>query len=315
MGVPDQGMGLNNAWISPVLHELTTLLGPSFDPLPGWTGQHERLLSADATHLQQKWWSASLGRRTMTRLLDMSTARDQARLLEEANSVGHAFMAVPPNANLYYTLPSDQYKTALRWWLGLPLNTPPDPGGTIRCPGCQVSVDEFGDHLLCCPRNNFITRHMAVQDTLASLLQEGGQGATKEVRIPHAGNALRPADLLVANWMGGKDTAIDVTVFHAWQVGEHRAGGSSGQEMVSRERWRTFLRRKEADKHNKYDMLCSSAGWGFMAMAFGTWGGVGPECAQLLHRITKRAASWQEGDLRASKLEQARMAVGWCLMT
>ena len=315
VGVPDQGMGLNNAWISPVLHELTTLLGPSFDPLPGWTGQHERLLSADATHLQQKWWSASLGRRTMTRLLDMSTARDQARLLEEANSVGHAFMAVPPNANLYYTLPSDQYKTALRWWLGLPLNTPPDPGGTIRCPGCQASVDEFGDHLLCCPRNNFITRHMAVQDTLASLLQEGGQGVTKEVRIPHAGNALRPADLLVANWMGGKDTAIDVTVCHAWQVGEHRAVGSSGQEIVSRERWRTFLRRKEADKHNKYDMLCSSAGWGFMAMAFGTWGGVGPECAQLLHRITKRAASWQEGDLRASKLEQARMAVGWCLMT
>ena len=84
---------------------------------------------------------------------------------------------------------------------------------------------------------------------------------------------------------------------------------------MSREKWRTFLRRKEADKHNKYDTLCSTAGWAFMAMAFGTWGGVGPECAQLLHRITKRAASWQEGDLRASKLEQAHMAVGWCLMT
>ena len=114
---------------------------------------------------------------------------------------------------------------------------------------------------------------MAVQDTPAGLFQQGGQGVTKEVRIPHAGNALRPADLLVANWMGGKDTAIDVTVCHAWQLGEHRAVGSTGQEMVSRERWRTFLRRKEADKHNIYDMLCSSAGWEFMAMAFGTWGG------------------------------------------
>ena len=173
----------------------------------------------------------------------------------------------------------------------------------------------YGDHLLCCPRNNFVTRHMAVQDTLASLLQEGGQGVTKEVRIPFAGNAMRPADLLVANWTGGKDTAIDVTVCHAWQVGEHRAVGATGQEVVSRERWRTFLRRKEAEKHKKYDTLCSTAGWAFMAMAFRTWGGVGPECAQLLHRITKGAATWQEGDLRASKLEQARMAVGWCLMT
>ena len=110
VGVPDQGMGLNSAWISPVPQELTVLLGQNFDPLPGWTGQHDRLLSADAQHLQQKWWSAALGKRVMARLLDTSTARDQARLLEESNSVGHAFMAVPPNANLYYTLPSDQYK-------------------------------------------------------------------------------------------------------------------------------------------------------------------------------------------------------------
>ena len=76
----------------------------------------------------------------------------------------------------------------------------------------------------------------------------------------------------------------------------------------------TFLRRKEADKHTKYDTACQVAGWAFTAMAFGTWGGIGPECAKILHRITKRAASWQEGDLRASKLEQARMAVGWTLM-
>ena len=136
VGVPDQALGLNNAWISPVLKELTSLLGPSFDPLPGWTGQQEKLLNAEPQHLQQKWWSASLGRRSMTRLLDGSTPRDQARLLEQTNSVGQAFMSVPPNIHLHYTMPSDQYKTLLRWWLGVPLNVPPDPGGHIKCPGC-----------------------------------------------------------------------------------------------------------------------------------------------------------------------------------
>ena len=250
----------------------------------------------------------------MTRLLDGSTPRDQARLLEQANSVGGAFMSVPPNIHLHYTMPSDQYKTLLRWWLGVPLNVPPDPGGHIKCPGCQAEIDVFGDHLLCCRRNNFITRHMAVQDTLAILLQEGGQGVTKEVPIPLAGTALRPADLLVANWSAGKDTAIDITVCHAWQVGEQRVAGNINQDIISRERWRSFLKRKETDKHNKYDISCSTAGWSFSAMAFGTWGGVGPECAKMLHQITKRAASWQEGDLRASKTEQARHAVGWSLM-
>jgi hypothetical protein len=156
---------------------------------------------------------------------------------------------------------------------------------------------------------------MAVQDTLASLLQEGGQGVTKKVQIPSAGSSLRPADLLVANWSNGRDTAIDITVCHGWQLGEQRANVSAAQVQVSRERWRSFLKRKEGEKHNKYDITCSTVGWSFSAMAFGTWGEVGPECEGKLERISKRAASWQEGDLRASKLEQARLAVGWALMT
>ena len=60
---------------------------------------------------------------------------------------------------------------------------------------------------------------MAVQDTLAGLLQEGGQGVTKEAPIPLAGTAMRPADLLVANWSAGKDTAIDIIVCHACKSG------------------------------------------------------------------------------------------------
>ena len=68
---------------------------------------------------------------------------------------------------------------------------------------------------------------------------------------------------------------------------------------VSREKWRAFLRRNEAKKHGKYDVPCQGAGWGFTAMAFGTWGGLGPEGAKVLHRLVKRAASWQEGELRA----------------
>ena len=145
----------------------------------------------------------------MTKLLDSTSPRDQARLLEQTNSVGHAFMSVPPNSNLHYTLPSDEYKTGLKWWLGMEIFSPPDPGGQATCPGCQMVMDAFGDHLLCCRRNNFVVRHMAVQDALAQLLQEAGQGVTKEVPIPSAGSSLRPADLLIPNWSNGRDTAID----------------------------------------------------------------------------------------------------------
>ena len=52
-----------------------------------------------------------------------------------------------------------------------------------------------------------------------------------------------------------------------------------------------------------------------MPMAFGTWGGMGPECSKLISKISKRAAGWHEGEVRASLSEQGRLAVGWALMT
>ena len=180
----------------------------------------------------------------------------------------------------------------------------PNDDGCIRRPPAVLSSQQF-----CCPP------HGCARHASTTLAQEAGQGVTKEVPIPSAGSSLRPADLLITNWSNGRDTAVEITVCHGWQLGEQRTHTNAAQVQVSRERWTSFLRRKEEDKHNKYDITCSVARWSFGAMAFGTWGGVGPECAKTLQRITKRAASWQEGDLRASKLEQARLEVGWALMT
>jgi hypothetical protein len=99
---------------------------------------------------------------------------------------------------------------------------------------------------------------------------------------------------------------LDLTIAHGWQ--------SSERFSVSRERWRTFLKKKELLKHAKYDAPCKAAGWGFMAMSFGTWGGMGPEGARVLHRLAKRAASWQEGELRSLRQHELLESVGLALM-
>ena len=49
-------------------------------------------------------------------------------------------------------------------------------------------------------------------------------------------------------------------------------------------------------------------------MALGTWGGVGPEGAMVLHRILKRASGWLEGDLRASRQAEIKYGIGLTLM-
>jgi hypothetical protein len=174
-------------------------------------------------------------------------------------------------------------------------------------------MDEYGDHLVCCIRNNFTTRHGAVQEALMSPLVEAGQGAEKEKPIEcEEGRGLRPANILLHHWEGGKHVALDLTICHAWQASERRVATANPQ--VSRERWRAFLRKREAATHALYDKACTAEGWSFKAMAFGTWGGIGPEGARMLHRIVKRAAGWLEGDLRACRQEEIRHTVGVALM-
>ena len=82
---------------------------------------------------------------------------------------------------------------------------------------------------------------------------------------------------------------------------------------VTRERWKPFLKRREDTKEAKYSSACEAEGWGFIPMAFGTWGGLGPSCAKLLHRLVKRAAGWDEGSQRAVRQDELRQTVAIAL--
>ena len=86
---------------------------------------------------------------------------------------------------------------------------------------------------------------------------------------------------------------MDATVAHGWQVTE-RANTAT---TVIRERWRTFLVINEKLKKDKYLHHCRNAGWAFLPMAFGTWGGGDrPGCLQatLAHSCKiSRVARWE----------------------
>ena len=51
--------------IGPVLDKLTGLLGPQFETLGNWTGQHELLGTADPTKWHQKHWTDAIGMAVM----------------------------------------------------------------------------------------------------------------------------------------------------------------------------------------------------------------------------------------------------------
>ena len=307
VGVPDYARTVQCALTTDPLTEVAATMGPNFDPITRWQGNPGLLATADSTHRQQRWWSEQLGARRMHSLLDNSAPRDQARLLEQVGGLGSCFMGITPSRHLNSVIPTDTYRLALRWWLGCPLMHY-DPASPPKCPGCLSDVDPHGDHLLCCIRNNYTARHQAMQEALAQLLTDAGQPFEREVTLPNASDAqLRPADILLRSWQSGKDTAVDITVVHGWQATVRSAA-------VTREKWRTFLTHKETQKVTKYAAACHHAGWTFLPMAFGTWGGLGPQAAKLAYRLLKRAASWADGDLRAARQEELRLGLGLSLM-
>jgi hypothetical protein len=208
--------------------------------------------------------------------------------MEQAHGIGHGWMAAAPHDALHTRVEAADYRLGLKWWLGLPLA---DTTGT--CAGCQNATDTHGDHEMCCIRNNFANRHNAVQDALFNLLSTNGQSVQREVPVPNQPDtSLRPADLLLATWQDGKPTAVDITIAHGWQAAERSSG---------RERWRTFLKRREQAKHAKYDVPCRNGGWSFATLAMGTWGGLGPESAKLHSRMIKRTTTWDQGDVRSTR--------------
>ena len=247
-----------------------------------------------------------IAKKAVHRLLYTVSHRDQARLLELSDGLGHAWMTIPPSEALHSVIAPEDYCLGLRWHLGLDIIPSP-----VQCLGCTHEADTAGDHYVCCPRNNFAARHNAVKDALYSILSTNGEAVAKEVALAHSPDTqLRPADLLLPSWQLGGPTALDVTVVHGWSQAQRQHANPP-----TREKWRSFLKAKEASKHLKYDTACGREGWHFQAIAIGTWGGLGPEGSRFLTKMLKRTTSWQEGDVKSSRQSEILERLGFALMT
>ena len=95
-----------------------------------------------------------------------------------------------------------------------------------------------------------------------------------------AGKDLRPADLLLFNWLQGKDACIDVT------------GGLSFAGIgVSSWAPSVFLANVVEKKRKKYTAKCKENGYKFIPFAFSTFGELGEDALDLLSRIASVSTS------------------------
>ena len=48
-------------------------------------------------------------------------------------------------------------------------------------------------------------------------------------------------------------------------------------------------------------------------MAFGTWGGMGPDACKLFQRVLAKGAAWLDGSMRLRRQEELRRSLGLAL--
>ena len=159
---------------------------------------------------------------TFERLKAKPSARTHNLLL--ACSMPHAsdWLLAPPIPGLGLGLQSDVFRTALKFRLSLPLFTEPfacpalSSGGTV----CDVPMDVFGDHALCCHNGTSIVfRHNNIRDILGHSARAAGLAAVvTEKKNQIEGSRAKPGDITVQQYHRGFATsAFDVTITHPLQ--------------------------------------------------------------------------------------------------
>ena len=232
-------------------------VGTDLEPLKTWCAQGS-LTDVEAEHTDQKHWSSLIHKNRKAALLQNSGARDTIRLKCQTSASAGAWSQAPPCAALGCKIGRDAYRLMLRWHLGVAIL--PQVAAGKPCPACGEACDIFGDHAVCCRRNNLWRRHFLLQDFMLRLSRAAGFQASREKGLGH--DSRREADILIENWKGTQSVAIDLTVRHP------RAPGLAFSDPEK------TLTRAEEEKRAGANERARTSDTIFEPLVFHTWSGV-----------------------------------------
>ncbi|GKD18318.1 hypothetical protein Tco_1207476 [Tanacetum coccineum] len=150
----------------------------------------------------------------------------------------------------------------------------------VRAKAC---LDSFGEHAVHCKElPGFKYRHDMVRDVLFYICRCSGISIKKEAPAnfltgPSDGRStLRPANILVFGWVGGKHACVDLTVVSPL-VGLSSWGFTAGQTTL----------KSASCKVTKHEKTCIENQHVFIPFAFDTFGFLAPEAVELLSRVQR----------------------------
>nr|GEW29921.1 putative reverse transcriptase domain-containing protein [Tanacetum cinerariifolium] len=172
-----------------------------------------------------------------------------------------------------------EYRTILKYRLMIPLF----PVDAI-CPVCRKAcLDSFGEHAVHCKElSGFKYRHDMVRTSFFYICRRVGIFAKKEAPanfltdMSDGRSTLRPTDVLVFGWVGGKHACVDLI-------------GVSPLVVLSSRGFTTCKAALKAAscKATKYEKACIENQHVFIPFAFDTFGFLAPEAVVLLSRVQR----------------------------
>ncbi|KAL5703887.1 hypothetical protein ACHQM5_022381 [Ranunculus cassubicifolius] len=207
------------------------------------------------------------------------TARQKAVFGSLQAAHAQDFLLAIPIDGLGQHMSPVEYRAILRYRLMIPLFPVDEP-----CPVCRKAcLDTFGEHAVHCKElPGFKYRHDLVRDVLFDVLKRAGVSAKKEAPVnfltdPREGRStLRPADVLIYGWVGGKHACVDLTGVSPL------VGLGSGVFTVGQ----AALKAASA-KVAKHEKTCIDNQYAFIPFAFDTFGFLAPDAVELLKRVQR----------------------------
>ncbi|GKE76552.1 hypothetical protein Tco_1542672, partial [Tanacetum coccineum] len=139
-------------------------------------------------------------------------------------------------------------------------------------------MDQWGDHAVhCCSEVGVKFRHNPVRDILVDICSKVGIMVRKEAPMGFLSEDrkdLRPADLLLFNWLQGKDACLDVTCISPF--------ASMGATACAPE---AALHNAVEKKKKKYGSVCEKNRYKFIPFAFSTFREFDTDALDTLSRI------------------------------
>ena len=196
-------------------------------------GEEEVVTQEAITGLTQKQLSTKVSRTNqrllLTQIKEDADEREVARLASVSLPHAGAWLNCTPLPALGLHLRPEEFATAAKFRLGLPMFSSAGP-----CPACLAPSDIMGDHALCCGTGgDKIFRHNQMRNGISNTAVEASLAPTREGNTLLPGTALGPTDILITVWAGGRNAALHVTVTLPVQDAT-RAGASNtpGHAMV-----------------------------------------------------------------------------------